>query len=69
MDPKLREQIDDLNKTLDDELARRERTAKSPDEVYRGFEDFCREQTARFLFNNPTFTAEWWYSGDIIPDL
>lgn len=59
MDPKIAKKWAALQKTFEKELKRREKVAKSPAEIMRGFDDFCREKTARFLFENPSFTSEW----------
>jgi hypothetical protein len=48
-----------LQKIIADELERRMKTSKSRAEALRGYDDFCREQTAKFMFNNPEMASDW----------
>jgi hypothetical protein len=49
----------ELNKLLEEELKRRMKSSSNAAETLRGFVDFARKATAKFLFANPAFESEW----------
>lgn len=52
-------QYEALLQTLSNEMNRRQKSSTSPVDLLRGFDNFAREEQAKFNFQNPEFTSDW----------